>query len=64
MPVRRNSAKSRLVRSTTPAQSPGDVCRTNLAVGYQGVVSMSCIHRQSASCGSRIQTGLPIAPAK
>ena len=51
-------------RSSTPAQSPGAFCRNSRAVGYQGVLSVSCIQRQSARCGSRIHTGLPMAPAR
>ena len=51
-------------RSMTPAQSPGGGWRKRRAVGYQGVVSVCCIQRQSARWGSRIQTGLAMAPAR
>ena len=49
---------------TTSAQSPATRCRNSRAVGYHGVRSDASIQRQSERCGSRIQVGLPIAPAR
>ncbi len=43
----RNARSPALTRSTTSAQSPGAHWRKRRAVGYQGVVSISCIQRQS-----------------
>ena len=59
-----SSLSSPATRSSKPAQSPGLRWRNSLAVGYQGVVSIACIQRQSLRWGSRIQTGLAMAPAR
>ena len=60
----KSALNSHITRATTPAQLPGVCWRKRRAVGYQGVVSTSCIQRQSLKWGSRIQTGLPMAPAR
>ncbi len=56
--------RSWVTRSANSAQSPGDFWRRSRAVGYQGAVSRPSIQRQSPRCGSRIQTGFPMAPAR
>ena len=60
----RSPFNSRVTRSSTPVQSPGVRWRNSRAVGYQGVVSIRCIQRQSLRWGSRIHTGFPMAPAR
>src|ERR1035438_158657 len=46
-PAERSSLNCLITRSMSPSQSPGMLCRRSLAVGYQGVVSICCIQRQS-----------------
>src|SRR5437763_886115 len=55
---------SPVTRSITPVQLPNCCCRNSRALGYQGLSVRSNSQRQSALYGNRIQTGLPIAPAR
>ena len=55
---------SRAMRSKTSDQSPGEVCRNSLMVGYQGLSSRSTSQRQSGTVAKGTHTGTPSAPAR
>ncbi len=54
----------RATRRSNSLQSSGRWQRKSRIEGYQGVVSPSSIHRQSAANGNSVQTGRPMAAAK
>src|SRR5208283_421667 len=57
-------ANASFIDIITSDQSPIEDCRNRRIVGYQGVSDRSSSQRQSGMNGSKVQTGLPSAPAR